>query len=102
MKRGWQAEQTVPGDDPHDRRGSAGAILEISDWPGGVEPVWTLLEPASMEALRAEPLADKPALRLAADLREEEVAESAFVGNAVMALQRITCRSTFTESSRHG
>ena len=102
VRRGWQAEQADPGDERHDRPGSAGAMLEMSDWPDGVEPVWTLLEPESMEALGAEPLADNPTLRLAADLPDEAFAESAFVGNAVMALQRITCRSTCTESSRHG
>ena len=86
VKRGWQAD---PGDDRHDRPGSAGAMLEMSDWPGGVEPVWTVLEPESKEALRAEPLADNPTLRLAADLPDEAFAESAFVGNALIALQRI-------------
>ena len=89
VKRGWQAEQAVPGDDLHDRRGSAGAMLEMSDWPGGVEPVWSLLEPDSMEALRAEPLADNPTLRLAADLPDEAFPESAFVANALIALQQI-------------
>ena len=60
-----------------------------SDWPGGVEPVWTELEPEIMEALRAGPLADNPTLRLAADLPDEAFAESAFVRNAQIALQRI-------------
>ena len=64
-------------------------MLEMSDWPGGVEPVWTLLEPESVEALRAEPLADNATLRLAADLPDEAFAESAFVRNASVALQRI-------------
>ena len=64
-------------------------MLEMSDWPGGVEPVWTVLEAESMEALRAEPLTDNPALRLAADLPDEAFAESAFVRNALIALQRI-------------
>ena len=89
VKRGWQAERADPGDDRHDRRGSAGAMLEMSDWPGGVEPVWTLLGPDNMEALRAEPSADNPALRLAADLPDEAFAESAFAVNALIALERI-------------
>ena len=74
MKRGWQEEQAEPGDDRQGRPGSAGAMLEMSDWPGGVEPVWTVLEPESMEALRAEPLADNRALRLAAGLPDEAFA----------------------------
>ena len=89
VKRGWQEERAEPGDDRHGRPGSAGAMLEMSDWPGGVEPVWTVLEPESMEALRAGPLADNRALRLAADLPDEAFAESAFVRNALIALQRI-------------
>ena len=89
VKRGWQAERAEPGDDRDDRRGSAGAMLEMSDWPGGVEPVWTWLEPGSMTALRAEPLADNPALRLAADLPDEAFADSAFVANALIALEQI-------------
>ena len=89
VTRGWQEEQEEPGDDRHGRPGSAGAMLEMSDWPGGVEPVWTVLEPESMEALRAEPLADNPTLRLAADLPDEAFAESAFVRNALIALRCI-------------
>ena len=67
VKRGWQEEQAEPGDDRQGRPGGAGAMLEMPDWPGGVAPVWTVLEPESMEALRAEPLADSRALRLAAE-----------------------------------
>ena len=89
VKRGWQEERAEPGDHRQGRPGSAGAMLEMSDWPGGLEPMWTVLEPESMEALRAEPLADNPTLRLAADLPDEAFAESAFVRNALIALQRI-------------
>ncbi len=87
VKRGWQEERAEPGDDRQGRPGSAGAMLEMSDWPGGVEPIWTVLEPESMEALRAEPLADNQTLRLAADLPDEAFAESAFVRNALIALE---------------
>ena len=89
VKRGWQEEQAGTGRRPPGRPGSAGAMLEMSDWPGGVEPVWTVLEPESMEALRAEPLADNPTLRLAAGLPDEAFAESAFVRNALIALELI-------------
>ena len=104
VKRGWQEERAEPGDDRHGRPGGAGAMLEMSDWPGGVEPVWTLLEPESMEALRAEPLADNPTLRLAAGLPDEAFAESAFVRNASIALRCINDEflPRFTEKGHFG
>ena len=89
VKQGWQEEAAEPADDGDREPRDAGAMLEMSDWPGGIEPVWTLLEPESIEALRAEPLADNPTLRLAADLPDEAFADSAFVANALIALQRI-------------
>ena len=89
VKRGWQVERADPDDDRDNRPGSVGAMLEMSDWPGGVEPVWTLLEPEGMDALRAEPLAENPALRLVADLPDDAFAASAFVANALIALQQI-------------
>ena len=64
-------------------------MLKTSDWPGGVEPVWALLEPESARALRAEPAMDNPTLRLAADLPVEAFGESAFVRNALIALELI-------------
>ena len=104
VKRGWQEEQAEQGDERQGRPGSAGAMLEMSDWPGGVEPVWMLLEPESMEALRAEPLADNRALRLAADLPDEAFAESAFVRNALIALELIgnAFLPRFTEKGHFG
>ena len=89
VKRGWQEEAGEPADDFHGRPGSAGAMLEMSDWPGDIEPVWALLEPDSIQALRAEPSADNPTLRLAANLPDEAFAGSAFVCNALIVLQRI-------------
>ena len=89
VKRGWQEEAGEAADDRHGRPGSAGGMLEMSDWPGGVEPVWTLLEPESIQALRAEPSADNGTLRLAAGLPDEAFGESAFVRNALIVLQRI-------------
>ena len=86
VKRGWQEESA---DDHPGRQGSAGAMLEMADWPGGIEPVWALLEPESMEALRVEPVADNATLRLAADLPDEVLGESAFVRNALIALELI-------------
>ena len=88
VKRGWQPEEAVTDDGDGEPR-DAGAMLEMSDWPGGVEPVWTLLEPESARALRAEPAADNPTLRLAADLPDEAFGESAFVRNALVAFEVI-------------
>ena len=62
---------------------------DLSEWPGGVEPVWRLLEPGSVEALRAEPSAANRTLRLAADLPDEAFGESAFVRNALIVLDRM-------------
>ena len=89
VKRGWQTQGAEPADDGDGEPRAAGAMLEMSDWPGGVEPVWALLEPESARALRAEPAADNPTLRLAADLPDEAFGESAFVRNALIALELI-------------
>ena len=89
VKRGWQPEAVESVDDGDGEPGNAGTMLEMSDWPGDVEPVWALLEPESVEALRAEPSADNPTLRLAADLPDEALADSAFVRNALIALELI-------------
>ena len=47
------ADRAVEGNSPERDRGEASAALEVSDWPGGVEPVWRLLEPESARALPA-------------------------------------------------
>ena len=104
VKRGWQPDAAVPGDDGDGEPGNSGAMLEMSDWPGGVEPVWTLLEPESARALRTEPAADNPTLRLAAELPDEAFAESAFVRNALIALELISNEflPRFTEKGHFG
>ena len=104
VKRGWQPEVAEPADDGDDEPGNAGAMLEMADWPGGVEPVWNLLEPESARPLRAEPAADNPALRLAADLPDEAFAESAFVRNALIAAELIANEflPRFTEKGHFG
>ena len=104
VKRGWQPEVAEPADDGDDEPGNAGAMLEMADWPGGVEPVWNLLEPESARTLRAEPAADNPALRLATDLPDEAFAESAFVRNALIALELIANEflPRFTEKGHFG
>ena len=104
MKRGWQPEVAEPADEGDDEPGNAGAMLEMADWPGGVEPVWNLLEPESARALRAEPAADNPALRLAGDLPDEACGESAFVRNALIAVELIANEflPRFTEKGHFG
>ena len=104
VKRGWQADAAVPGDDGDGEPGNSSAMLEMSDWPGGVEPVWTLLEPESARALRTEPAADNRTLRLAADLPDEAFGESAFVRNALIALELIANEflPRFTEKGHFG
>ena len=61
----------------------------MSDWPGGVEPVWSLLEPESAGALRAEPLVGDGAVHLVEDLTEAELAQSAFVLNGLVPLEEM-------------
>ena len=104
VERGWRPEAAEPADDSDGEPGDAGAMLEMSDWPGGVEPVWALLEPDSMEALRAEPAADNATLRLAADLPDEALGESAFLRNTLIALELIANEflPSLTEKGRFG
>ena len=61
--------------------------LEVSEWPDGVGPGWSLLDPASLHALGAESSTENRALRLAGNLAEEEVAQSVFVRNALVVLE---------------
>ena len=89
VERGWQGQAAEPADEGFGEPRDAGAMLEMSDWPGGVEPVWNLLEPESARALRAEPAADNPALGLAADVPDEAFGGSAFVRNTLIALELI-------------
>ena len=67
----------------------AGRALDVSVWPGGLEPVRTLLDRESLLALGNEPSADNRALRLATDLTEAELDGSAFVRNALILLGEI-------------
>ena len=62
---------------------------ELSDWPGGVESVWPLLDAESVRALRVGAPADSRAVRVSSELEEEELAGSAFVGNAMVLLRAV-------------
>ena len=67
--------------------GLSGALREYSGWLDGVEPAWTVLEPAGDEALASEPSAEGGVLRLGVDLSDEEFARSAMVRNALVLLR---------------
>ena len=56
--------------------------LDLYRWPDGLEPVWALLDPNSMQALSAEPSPDNRVLRLTPDLDREALGNSVLVRNA--------------------
>ena len=92
VKRGPEPD---PGDrddggkSPEGGPGTSGRALDVSAWPGGMEPVRKLLDRESVLALGSEPSAANRALRLATDLTEAELAGSAFVRNALILLEQI-------------
>ena len=75
----------MPGRGP----GASGQALDVSVWPGGLEPVRTLLDRESLLALGDEPSAEDRTLRFAKDLTEAELDGSAFVRNALILLGEI-------------
>ena len=77
------------------------ARLDTADWPGGVEPVWTMLDAESDAALRVEPLAANGAVRLADDLSDRELDESAFARNALVLLGEAAGKDMLSQGS-HG
>ncbi len=62
-------------------------LREYHVWLDGVEPAWTVLEPARWEALMREPSGGNGALRLAGDLTDPELDRPAMVRNAVVLLR---------------
>jgi hypothetical protein len=54
---------------------------QIRHWLEGVEPAWTLLTFESLQALRREPSAVQPAIRIANDLSIGEIARSPVARN---------------------
>ena len=72
------------------RRAEAGMLKrELSDWPGGVESVWPLLDAESIRALRAGTAPENRVLRISSELEEEELAGSALVRNAMVLLRAV-------------
>ena len=87
----WNKEQLAQGEDAK--------TLDVSDWPGGLAPVWTLLEHDSARALGAEPNAAGGALRFASDLDDGELEQSVFVRNALVLLKEMGAKETMWISS---
>ena len=79
---------------------------EYQAWLDGVEPSWTLLNEAAVDALWPEPPVAGGPLRLAADLDDGEVADCAMVRNALVLLGaasegdglRLTARGNLTRA----
>ena len=65
----------------------SGELREYHAWLDGVEPAWTVLEPARWEALMREPSVEHGPLRLADDLSDAELDRSAIVRNALVLLR---------------
>ena len=59
---------------------------EVKRWLAGVEPAWTLLEFDSLMALRKAPSTENRALRLAANLMNQDLLGSSIARNAVVLL----------------
>lgn len=59
----------------------------VKNWLGGIEPVWTLLDQPSFDALRRPPSPAFGPIRLATDLVPEAVQRSAVARNAVLLMQ---------------
>ena len=60
----------------------------VRQWLDGVEPAWTLLTFDSLRALRQEPSASQTAIRIANDLRANEIAGSAVARNTLILLRQ--------------
>ena len=58
----------------------------VKRWLGGLEPAWTLLEYDSFQALQDPPSPTTGPIRLATDLTEDELKESAVARNALILL----------------
>ena len=59
----------------------------VRNWLGGIEPAWTLLDLASFDALRRPPSPTAGPIRLAADLADDEIQQSAVARNALILLR---------------
>jgi hypothetical protein len=61
---------------------------QVLQWLGGIEPAWTLLTFDSLRALRQEPSAMQTAIRIANDLKADEIDASPVARNSLILLWR--------------
>jgi len=59
----------------------------VRNWLGGIEPAWALLDQTSFDALRRPPSPTGGPIRLAADLADREIQQSAVARNALILLR---------------
>ena len=59
----------------------------VQQWLDGIHPAWTLLDQASFDALRHPPSPSGGPIRLASDLTDEELQQSAVARNALVLLR---------------
>ena len=59
----------------------------VRNWLGGIEPAWTLLDQVSFDALRRPPSPTAGPIRLAADLADGDIQQSAVARNALILLR---------------
>ena len=65
---------------------------QVLQWLGGIEPAWTLLTFDSLRALRQEPSAVQTAIRIANDLKADEIDASPVARNTLILLrQAVEC-----------
>jgi hypothetical protein len=65
---------------------------QVLQWLGGIEPAWTLLTFDSLRALRQEPSAVQTAIRIASDLKADEIDASPVARNTLILLrQAVEC-----------
>jgi hypothetical protein len=65
----------------------------MKDWLAGIEPAWKLLDPPSFHSLREEP-APRGTIRLATDLTDSELQQSAVARNTLLLLDIATKRGS--------
>ena len=98
MSAAWPATAPAPpadsrsGDKPAMTSPENLRLQNVWAWLGDLQPAWTVLERASIDALLNEPSSENPALRLAPDLTADEVALSPVARNALVLLREASGR----------
>ena len=98
VDRGQKPEaEEQPDDGDRERRGrpGTGQALDVSVWPGGLEPVRKLLDPESALEPGNEPSPKNRAVRLTTDLTEGEFAGPAFVRKGWSCSRKSSARTRF-------